>query len=334
MKISASLYSNKEKKRSDLVAELDKCQIDYFHIDCNDDPSVFEDIKEIRTYSKTPIDLHIITDHPEQYLDLLKETPVERVCFQYENLKGKLELPEIQGTSYGLALVSDTDVSAFEDYKNECDFVLIMTTTPGQSGGTFRKDNFQRIRKFRNHFPGKEIEVDGGVNDEVGFILRMLGVQTVVSGSYLVNHEAISEALLHLRSSVVHSEFQVKDFMIDKAHAPVISYDSSVQRIIQTIDNHKMGFAILENDEGKLTGISSNADLRKGVLKQLENLQDLAPEDIINETPTVIDEEATISEMLYFINSKKFLISYLPVINKEGTLTGALSFINLIRSES
>jgi len=334
MKISASLYSNKDKPRKELVQELDKCHIDYFHIDCNDDPNVFEDIREIRKYSKTPMDMHIITDDPRPYLDLLQETPVERVCFQVENLPAKLDMPKMEGTSFGLALVSDTDVSAFEAYKDQCDFVLIMTTTPGQSGGKFRSDNFQKIRKFRNQFPGKEIEVDGGVNDEVGFILRMLGVQSVVSGSYLVNHESIPEALLHLRSSVVHSDFCVKDFMIQKENAPVVSSDSSVQRIIQSIDNYKMGFAIVQDDKGKLAGISSNADVRKGLLKNFEDLNELTPEDIVNESPASISEDATISEMLDFVHSKKFLISYLPVVNRNNELTGAISFINLIRSES
>ncbi|MEQ9230878.1 MAG: hypothetical protein RIF46_09340, partial [Cyclobacteriaceae bacterium] len=94
MKISASLYSNKDKSLQELVTELDKCHIDYFHIDCNDEPSVFDDIKEIRGYSKTPIDLHIITDNPDPYLDLLREVSVERVCFQLENLKTKIDLPK------------------------------------------------------------------------------------------------------------------------------------------------------------------------------------------------------------------------------------------------
>lgn len=334
MKISASLYSNKDKPLRELVNELDKCHIDYFHIDCNDDPSVFDDIKEIRGYSKTAMDMHIITDNPEPYLELLKEVPVERVCFQLENLKTKIDLPKIPGTSWGLALTSQSDIQAFDEYKDECDFVLIMTTIPGQSGGKFPKESFQRVRKFRNQFPGKQIEVDGGVNDEVGFILRMLGVQSVVSGSYLVNHESIPEALLHLRSSVIHSDFRVKDFMIERDQAPIVSADSSVQRIVQTIDNHKLGFAIVEDDEHHLVGISSNADMRKGFLKKFEDLVSLEASDILNSKPATISEEATITEMLDFIRSKKFLISYLPVVNGENKLTGAISFINLIRSES
>lgn len=334
MKISASLYSNKEKSLEELAGDLDRCHIDYFHIDCNDNPAVFDDIRRIRTFSKTPIDLHIITEKPDQYLELLKEVPVERVCFQYENLKRKISLPKLPGTKWGMAFTSETDIRSFEEYKDECEFVLIMTTIPGQSGGKFPKESFQRIRKFRNQFPGKEIEVDGGVNDEIGFILRMLGVQSVVSGSYLVNHQSIPEALLHLRSSVIHSDFRVKDFMIERNEAPIVSDGASVHGIIQTIENFKLGFAIVEDDDQHLVGISSNADMRKGILKKFADLNELTPSDILNKKPAVIQEDATITEMLNFIRSKKFLISYLPVLNADNKLTGAISFINLIRSES
>lgn len=319
----------------ELVAELDRCHIDYFHIDCNDNPEVFKDIKRIKEISKTPIDLHIISETPEKYFDLIRETKPDLVTYQYEQLSGIVEFPKVEGVKYGLAVISDTPVEVFEEYKDQCDFILIMTTTPGQSGGKFRKDNFKRIRKFRNQFPGKGIYIDGGVNDETGFILRLLGVHSVVSGSFLVNHTSLGEALMHLRSSVIHSDFQVKDFMIDETDAPVLidgNYD--VKDAIKKIDEGNMGFAIVKDNSGHLSGITSNADVRKGLLKNLEDLNKMSLEQIVNTNPVSVNEEATITELLQLIRSKNFLISYLPVVNKENKLTGALSFINLIRSES
>ncbi|MFY0652985.1 MAG: CBS domain-containing protein [Cyclobacteriaceae bacterium] len=335
MKISASIYSNKERSIEDLAGELDKCHIDYIHVDCNDDLSVFDDIKRIRAVSKTPIDLHIISDTPEQYFDGILENEVEYVSFQYENLGGKLSFPKSNKTQFGLAVVSDTPIEVFDDYKDDCDFVLIMTTTPGQSGGKFRPDNFRKIREFRNSFPGKEIEVDGGVNDEVGFILRMMGVNSVVSGSYLVNHESIATALLNLKSSIIHSDFQVKDFAIALENCPVlVDGEFEVKDIIKKIDEGNLGFTFIADAEGGFTGLSSNADVRRGMLKHLDDLNAIAIEDIINRNPVTINENSTISELLDLIHSKKFLISFLPVVDDNNKLTGGLSFINLIRSES
>lgn len=318
-----------------LVAELDRCHIDYFHIDCNDDPKVFEDIKRIKSLSRTPVDLHIISDTPEKYFDVIEETRPELVTYQYEQLPGRMRFPSIEGVKYGLSIVSDTPVDVFEHYQDQCEFVLIMTTTPGHSGGAFRKDNFKRIRKFRTQFPGKGIHIDGGVNDEIGFILRLLGVHAVVSGAFLVNHESLGEALLHLRSSVIHSNFQIKDFMISEEDAPVLTKGQfGVKDAIQKIDEGNLGFALIKDRNGRLTGITSNADVRKGLLKNLNDLNKISLEDIINKTPVAIHQDATISDLLDRIKSEKFLISYLPVVDTDNRLLGALSFIHLIRSES
>ena len=65
MKISASIYST-SRDLEQVVRELDNHRIDFFHVDCNDDPKVFDDIINIRKWSKTPIDLHIISKTPEK----------------------------------------------------------------------------------------------------------------------------------------------------------------------------------------------------------------------------------------------------------------------------
>ena len=123
--------------------------------------------------------------------------------------------------------------------------------------------------------------------------------------------------------------------MIDIEDAPVLDMQSTkVKDIIRQIDDFNLGFTLLKDAHGKLAGISSNADVRKGLLKHLDDFNAMKLEDIVNTNPVSISEDATISELLQMIQSKSFLISYLPVVNSQNTLTGALSFIHLIRSES
>src|SRR5687768_15291975 len=105
MKISASLYSGKNKPLAELVKELDGHIIDYFHIDWNDDLGVFPDIKEIRKLSKTSIDLHIISSGPEKYFAGIIDNKVELVTFQYENLKNGIKVPAEVKAKLGLAIV-------------------------------------------------------------------------------------------------------------------------------------------------------------------------------------------------------------------------------------
>ena len=334
MKISASVYSSKNQSLPEIIKDLDVHGADLFHIDCNDDLGVFEDIAEIKQLSKTPIDLHIISSEPEKYFSKAAELNVDYVTFQYENLTEKLTVPDNITAKLGLAITSETDISAFDDYAEKFDFILFMTTTPGQSGGVFDKLNFKKIRQFRQKFPGKNIHVDGGVNGEVSFILRNMGVYSSVSGSYLMNSESMGAAMLNLKTHEVDSHFQVKDFMRTAEELPLLKLkDRSVTGILQSIDDYDVGFTILIDENGKLDGIVTNADVRKGLLKHTDNLNNVSVEDITNTNPVTANENFSVMELLRFIKQQSFAISYLPVVDDTNKVTGAVTFFNLIKGE-
>lgn len=334
MKISASVYSSKSQSLPDIINDLDVHGADLFHIDCNDDLGVFDDIAEIKQLSKTPIDLHIISSEPEKYFTKSAELNVDYITFQYENLKEKLTIPNDITAKLGLAITSETDISVFEDYAEKFDFILFMTTTPGQSGGVFDKSNFKKIRQFRQRFPDKNIHVDGGVNGEVSFILRNMGVYSSVSGSYLMNSESMGAAMLNLKTHEVDSHFQVKDFMRTADELPLLKLkDRSVNVILQSIEDYDVGFTILIDENGKLDGIVTNADVRKGLLKHTDNLNNVSVEDITNANPVTANENFSVMELLRFIKQQSFAISYLPVVDDTNKVTGAVTFFNLIKGE-
>ena len=174
MKISASIYST-SRDLKEVVADLDAHRIDLFHVDCNDDVKVFGDIENIRGWSKTPVDLHIISKTPEKYFPLLEKTPCDYVTFQYEDLPSKLNVPSTIKGKLGLAITAVSDIDVFDQYADRFDFILMMATIPGKSGGEFNKEIFRKIRAFRKKYPEKRVHVDGGVNGEVSFILRKIG---------------------------------------------------------------------------------------------------------------------------------------------------------------
>lgn len=333
MKISASIYSDKKRSLKEVIEDLVEHQVDLLHVDCNDDLSVFDDIKEIRSLCNIPVDLHIITDSPEKYYQPLIDTPVEYVTFQYEDLKEPLKIPaEVTGRK-GIAVTTPTSVQIFEDYK-EFDFILIMATIPGQSGGKFDTVNFGKIREFRNTYPGKSIHVDGGVNAEVSFILRNMGVTSSVSGSYLFNAASVGNALMNLTKRSIESHFSVGDFMIPLDESPVVQYsDLSMKSILSSIDKGKLGFTLVVDESGKLNGLVSNADVRKGLLSHLSDLNAIDPSEFLNANPVSISNEATVLEMLQLIKRCKFPMMYLPVLDKDGFAKGIVTFVNLIKGE-
>jgi pentose-5-phosphate-3-epimerase len=333
VKISASIYSDKKRALKEVIQDLENHQVDLLHVDCNDDPSVFDDIAQIRQWTSIPIDLHLITSAPEKYFDLLIQNPVDYLTFQLEDLKEKLDLPnEISGKK-GIAVTTPTAIEAFEEY-SDFHFILIMATVPGQSGGAFDKINFDKIRRFRKQYPNKSIHVDGGVNGEVSFILRNMGVSCSVSGSYLFNAPSVGHALFSLQGKEIASHYQVGDFMTPLDECPIVHHDEqNVRQVLERIDTGNLGFCLVLENTGRLAGLISSADIRKALIRSLDDLQNLNVAMMLNPSPLTIKDTNSVLEMLHLIKSSSFPVMYLPVVNSLGHAVGIVNFANLIKAE-
>ncbi len=333
MKISASIYSDKKRDLASTIADLAAHHVDLLHVDCNDNLAVFDDIQQIRAWSSIPIDLHIITPNPSKYFDLLRKHPVEFITFQLEDSVESLHIPSDIPGKKGLAIITPTEVNRFDEY-SEYDFILFMATVPGQSGGVFDASNFQKIRDFQRKYPSKSIHVDGGVNGEVSFILRNMGVHSSVSGSYLFNAPSIGHALMDLTKRNMNSQFYVKDFMIPISESPSIQIEeNTILQALDAIESGKLGFTLVLNNHSKLVGLISNADVRKALIKNSGSIAQLELKDVMNDSPIVLQADSTVNDMLEFIESHPFPILYLPVVDHSGKALGIVTFVNLIKGE-
>ncbi|MFT7153544.1 MAG: pentose-5-phosphate-3-epimerase [Bacteroidia bacterium] len=334
MRISASIYANGEKDILETVKELEAHHADMLHIDCKNDFSVFDDLARVKKETSLPLDLHLITSKPMDFASVLESTPVDFLTIQYEDLNGSRELPTAGFNKLGLALTSNTPLDVFEEFAESCDFVLLMATEPGVSGGSFNKDNFKRIREFKRKFPNKRVHVDGGVNAEVSFILRNLGVHCAVSGSYLFKQQSVGGAMLNLKNGQADSHYRVADFMLGFDETPTVSLaDITLKSVLQSIEDSRMAFTAVIDKAGFLKGIISNADVRKGLLKSISDLASLQAESLINLKPIVVNEEMTVTELLRFVRHQSISINFLPIVNSEGKLSGSLTFNDLIKGE-
>jgi len=335
MKISASIYSNKEKDLEALVRELDAHGIDMFHIDCFDD-SVFKDIERIRAISKTPVDLHIIHPNPESFFGLIDQFKVDYVSVQYN--------PEIKGlffggngiTQWGLAITLKDSLDAVSDILQKAEGAVIMASEPGVSGRPFDRANFQRITDFKQQFPQKKVQVDGGVNDRIAFVLRLLGVNSIVSGNYLMKREYLGVGMLNLHKTPslqeAENDFKMGDFMTPCQYLPILSENElSIKSVLETIEKVKMGFVLINDTSGKLKGVISNADIRRGFLGKLNDLNAVDVHSMINRAPVVIGENETLTDMLHLLNNLNFIILFLPVVAGDNQLKGAVLLNNLTR---
>jgi pentose-5-phosphate-3-epimerase len=332
MKISGSIYSDKKRTLKDTIQDLEAHQVDLLHVDCNDDPKVFDDIAKIREWCNLPIDLHLITETPEKYFDLLRKHPVEYITFQYEQLPEGFEMPKDITGQKGLAIITPTDINVFDQYK-DFDFMLIIATTPGQSGGVFDPVNFKKCRNFMKKYPHKDLHVDGGVNGEVSFILRNMGVHTSVSGSFLFKAPSIGQALMDLTKREIQSTFEIRDFMIPREECPIIDIkDLNLENILSGITDGKLGFLLVE-DNHLFKGIISNAELRRVLLDNLIDIHGMNVQDMINTNPITIRDTDHVDKMLHLVRQHSFPVTYLPVLDDKGNAVGIVTFVNLIKGE-
>lgn len=334
MKISASLYSQKSKSILETVEELEAYFVDYWHIDSIENIGVMEDIKLIQSKSDTPIDLHIISKNPSQFFNQIKESNIDRVSFQVEELTDDFIFPSLNQTKVGLAIqISHASIiEKIDQYQNSIDFVLLMMTTPGLSGGKFDKIYFAKIRDLVERFPHIQWCVDGGINHEISYILRLIGIQSIVVGSYLMNQERMAQAILQIRSHRVKSDYLVEDYCISKDNLPIIYPTDSLKSMLEKMAQFKLGTVFCLNEENKFLGIITNADIRKELISGDFNYN-ISNSKLINSKPKTLLSSQTTTEMIDYIDSIPFPILVLPIITKNGTLTGAISFHKLLKDD-
>ncbi len=336
MKISASIYSNKTILQKELVRELDSYYVDYLHIDCIEDLSVFNDISVIRKYSSTPIDLHIISSNPEKFYKPIIENKIELVCFQYENLTSTLNIPSEMHSRIGIGIINETPIEVLKKYLNQdrFNFGLLMTTIPGKSGGVFNKMTYKRVKEFKQMFPSKEIHIDGGVDNHIASELRKLEVNCSVSGSYLVRSNFIGKAIMKLRSDFDKFDFSVTEVMLQLNQIPIIKEKNlSIRNVIKTINTYRMGFTLIVNDASQLVGIITDGDIRNEVLNNLENLNNISWKGMLNKKPVVILDTSLVNDAFKLFKKSKNPILFLPVVDISNTLKGVISVNQLIRGQ-
>ncbi len=193
--------------------------VDAWHLDSIENREIFDLAEFLSKLSDRPRDLHLITSDPVKYWDEIRRTGIEASTIQLERLHSPLYIPRDLVGKVGIALLANTPAEAFLPYVAEAAWLLIMTTTPGYSGGTFQTSHFEKIVRFRLSYPNTPVFVDGGVVPEIAAVLKLIGVVQVVSGSFLLSGTGVEERAISLKEAKIE-EGRVKEIMVRRSHWP------------------------------------------------------------------------------------------------------------------
>jgi CBS domain-containing protein len=147
-----------------------------------------------------------------------------------------------------------------------------------------------------------------------------------------MNHYSIGSGMLSFYKAPAGGSYSVSDFMVPVSYLPVLDErDLSFEKVLQSIESHKQGFVLITDKANMLKGVISNADIRRGLIRQVDHLIDIDVTGMINPNPVRISDTADLGQMLTIINELNFIILFLPVVDDNGILKGAVLLNNLTR---
>jgi len=188
VKISASLMcANWLNLEKDLEI-LNEFKVDLLHVDIMDGHFVpnlamnLAVIKDIRKISNIPLDIHLMVNNPEQYIDRLLDIEPEYVSIHIESTIYPIRFANImkqKDIKCGLAFNPYTIIN--KNVLQYFDFALIMTVEPGFAGQNFIPFCVDKVKEIKNSI--NEIQVDGGLNLENAKKCIKAGANIIVGGT-------------------------------------------------------------------------------------------------------------------------------------------------------
>ncbi len=207
--VLASDFANIQKE----VEMLNQSEADWIHVDVMDGrfvPNISFGIpvtEAIRRHAHKPLDVHLMIEEPERYVEDFFEAGASIITVHYEacrHLHRNIQQIKALDCKAGVALNPHTPVALLEDIIGDLDLVLIMSVNPGFGGQSFIPNSLKKIEQLREIIVDAGatalIEVDGGVNLENARDLIDAGADVLVAGSFVFKSDNPMETIWSLKS--------------------------------------------------------------------------------------------------------------------------------------
>ena len=163
-------------------------------------------VQQVHQISEKPLDVHLMIVNPDRYIDEFFKAGAAVITVHYEacsHLHRVIQQIKDHGIQASVCVNPHTPVAFLADIVEYLDMVLLMSVNPGFGGQKFIENTYRKVGQLKDLIIQRNskalIEVDGGVNTEVGEKLYNAGTDILVAGSFVFNSENPIETIASLK---------------------------------------------------------------------------------------------------------------------------------------
>ena len=196
------------------IAAVERGGADLIHVDVMDGHFVpnlsigIPVVRSIRKVATVPLDVHLMIEEPDRYLDAFVSAGAAMISVHLEvlpHLHRTLQAIKELGAKAGVALNPSTPVGLLEEVAGMVDHVLVLSVNPGFGGQTFiprSESKIQAVRALLNRQGNAApIEVDGGIDASNVARIVEAGATILVAGTSIFGTGNPEQATRDLRAA-------------------------------------------------------------------------------------------------------------------------------------
>ena len=123
--------------------------------------------------------------------------------------------------------------------------------------------------------------------------------------------------------------YKVEDLMITGEKLPITREEENFVNVINLISSHKLGMAMIVNNNGELTGVLTDGDIRRTLMKY-SNIQTLCVKDVMTQNPKRISKTDYGASALNLM--EKYSITALAVVDNANKPIGVIHIHDLLKA--
>lgn len=211
--IAPSILSADFGRLAEEVKAVEEAGADILHVDIMDGhfvpnltigPDV---VRAVRKSSNLPLDVHLMIEHPERYVEKFAEAGADMLSVHIEACDLEKLLPVIRRLKCkaGAVINPPTPVDRLLPYVEYADFILVMTVNPGFGGQSLIPECVDKLKRLHRYIVeekgwNKLIEVDGGVKTSNIRMLAESGANVIVAGSAIFGQDDYRKVISEMKS--------------------------------------------------------------------------------------------------------------------------------------